>query len=262
MEHHGHGIGCPARARQPWTPAAIGALLLLAAAAGAAQDIELTQLVDSPTAGLLGKGQYGFDLRLFAGGGVAGQVGAGALPRLAISVAYGGEGVLGNLPADWYPRLEAGIRYRLVEESAVWPAVVIGYDTQGYGAHRQGRYASKSKGLFGCTSKNYASVLGQFGLHAGINLTRETEDGDDDVSGWLGVDKSINEQLALVAEYDLGRNADGRSGSGLDHPLLHAGVRLSIAPQLTLALHLKDLLTQTDAPQFTRELSVHYVESF
>ena len=39
----------------------------------AAERAELSRIVDSPTAGLVGKGYYAVGLRLFAGGGVLGR---------------------------------------------------------------------------------------------------------------------------------------------------------------------------------------------
>lgn len=244
--------------------AACGALVLLGLTAPVWPQggPELTRLVDSPTAGLIEKGKYEFDLRLFAAGGVAAYLGAGALQRLTIGVAYGGEQILGDQPVDWYPRLEAGVRYRLCEESTAWPALVVGYETQGYGARHGGEYTARPKGAFCAVSKNYTSALGQFGVHGGVHLPVGGDTDDEDWSGWLGMDKSVNRDLVAVVEYDLGRQADGRAGSGLSHPLVHAGARLQFSPQLSLALLLKDLLRSGTYSQVARELSVRYTEEF
>jgi hypothetical protein len=235
---------------------------LLPTVARAQTQHELTRLIDCPTAGVISKGSYELDLRLFGQGGLSGQLAAGALQRLTISVAYGGEQIIGNSSVDWYPRLEAGVRYRIATENTVWPAIVLGYETQGYGGHADGRYETKSRGVFVALSKNYISSLGQFGLHGGVNMTRETDDGDDDISGWLGFDKSINDQLMLIGEYDLGRSQDGRRDSGLADALLNAGVRFAVAPELSIAVLFKDLLTTRRTEQITRELSVRYTEEF
>ena len=61
------------------------------------------------------------------------------------------------------------------------------------------------RAFFVAMSKNFTSSLGQFGVHAGVNKSRETVDGED-VSGWFGVDKSLNEDLTLLGEYELARN--------------------------------------------------------
>ena len=224
---------------------------------------ELAWLIDSPTAGLVVKGRFGLDLRMFPNGGLMGQLRAGALQRLTIGVSYGGEQLIGDHPIDWYPRLEAAVRYRLIEENHVWPALAVGYETQGYGAYQNKRYLIKSKGLFASLSKNYSSPLGQFGVHGGVNLTREADDGDDDPSGWVGVDKRINQELVLVAEYDLGLNDNSRNSLGTGEGYLNAGLRWLVAPQLTLGFYLKNLLGSGHGnPQVSRELSVSYFEEF
>ena len=224
---------------------------------------ELFRLIDSPTAGLVSKGRFGIDLRLFPNGGLAASMQAGALERLTIGLSFGGEQIIGDRAIAWYPRVEAGIRYRLIEESSALPAALVGYETQGYGAHQNKRYQIKSKGLFAALSKNYASGLGQFGVHGGLNITRETEDGDEDISAWIGGDKSINEELVIVAEYDFAFNDNRRQSLGSGDGYLNTGVRWSINPQLALGFYLKNVLKNGPAgTDLSRELSVLYSEGF
>ena len=214
----------------------------LGAGAAGSETPELIRLIDSPTAGLIDKGRFGVDLRLFPRGGVLGQLNAGVLKRLGIGISFGGEEIIGDQTIDWYPRVEVAIRYRLIEETQVWPAFVLGYETQGFGTYRNKRYQIKSKGPFMALSKNYLSTLGQFGVHGGLNLTREDGDEDKDLSGWLGVDKSINEDLSLIAEYDLALNDDGISSLGSGEGYLNLGVRGAMAPQLNIGFYLKNVL--------------------
>ena len=223
----------------------------------AAERAELSRIVDSPTAGLVGKGHYAVRLRLFAGGGVLGQVQAGALKRLTIGLSFGGREVIGQGAIDWNPRVEVAARYRTIEESTTWPAVVMGYETQGYGMYEEGRYENKSKGFFIAISKNFTSSFGQFGMHAGVNKSRERVNGED-ISGWLGVDKGLNEDLTLLGEYDLARNNGSDEGG-----YLNAGARWAVAPQLKVALLFKNLLRRgIDEPEPSRELTVYYTEEF
>ena len=223
----------------------------------AAERAELSRIVDSPTAGLVGKGYYAVGLRLFAGGGVLGQVQAGALKRLTIGLSFGGREVIGQGTIDWNPRVEVAARYRMIEESTTWPAVVMGYETQGYGMYEEARYENKSKGFFVAMSKNFTSSLGQFGVHAGVNKSRETDDGED-VSGWFGVDKGFNEDLTLLGEYELARNDRSDEGG-----YLNAGARWAVAPQLKVALLFKNLLQRgLGEPEPSRELTVLYTEEF
>ena len=139
----------------------------MASAQGAGS--ELVRLGDNPTAGLVDKGRGAVEMRMFPEGGLVGQLQAGIMRRLTIGLSFGGEGVIGNDPIDWYPRVEAAARYRVLEESEALPAFAVGYETQGYGPRAGDRYQVKSKGFFVAASKNYVSGFGQFGVHAGIN---------------------------------------------------------------------------------------------
>lgn len=227
---------------------------------------EQVRLIDSPTAGLADKGRFGIDLRFFANGGVSAQLHAGVLSRLGVGLSFGGEQIIGDQDIDWYPRVEAAVKYRLIEENTTWPALVLGYETQGYGTHGNDRYQIKSKGFLAVLSKNYVSSLGQFGLHGGFNLSRENRD-DDNFSGWLGVDKAVSRQLTLVAEYDLGLNDNAQDALGTGKGYLNAGGRWSVGPQLILGLYLKDLLgnagdNEANWSNVNRELTVLYSEEF
>jgi hypothetical protein len=228
-----------------------------------AQAPELVRLIDSPTAGMLDKGRFGLDLRLFDGGGALGLMQAGALKRLMIGVSFGGEGLIGTQQVNWYPRAEVAVRYRLIQESVSWPAVVLGYETQGYGPFSAERYAVKSKGVFAGFSKNYVSSLGQIGMHGGVNLSFEDADGDDDISGWVGLDKSINEELGLVAEYDLAINDDSDRSLGTGRGYLNAGGYWALAPSLRVGFLARNLLGNGPGnPKVSRELSLRYSEDF
>lgn len=233
-----------------------------------AQDpVELIRLIDSPTAGLVDKGRFATDLRLFPNGGVQGQLTAGIMRRLAIGLSFGGEGIIGDGSIDWYPSVEAAARYRLIEENESLPAFTLGYETQGYGRHVGSRYQVKSKGFFLAMSKNYDSGFGQFGVHAGINRSREDAD-DEGLTGWVGFDKAVNEELLVLGEYDfaLDDNADDSLGSGRGY--LNLGSFWSPTDGLHLGFLLKNVLENGDGdgvgpdPDMSRELVVRYTERF
>ena len=229
----------------------------------AAQGPELMRLVDSPTAGLINKGRYGVAMRMFPEGGIVGQIQAGVLNRLGIGVSYGGERIIGDRDINWYPRVEVALRYRIIEENQSLPAIVIGYETQGFGREEGERYQIKSKGTFLAASKNYLSSLGQFGIHGGANLSREDRDSDGDLSGWFGVDKDINENLSIVAEWDLALNDNSEASPDAGNGYLNIGAHVTLAPELTIAFYLKNVLRNgTAEPDPSRELAVLYTEEF
>ncbi|MSR83316.1 MAG: hypothetical protein EXS58_10410 [Candidatus Latescibacteria bacterium] len=253
--------------------AAILLFLALGAPVGAQEEkvaeqgrVEPVRLIDCPTAGLVGKGHFGVDLRFFPQGGVLGQLNAGVLDRLSIGLSFGGEQIIGDQDVNWYPRVEPAIRYRVIEEGQALPALVLGYETHGYGTYRTGRFQIKSKGVFLVASKNYTGPLGQFGVHGGLNLSRENSDMDGDLSGWVGLDKSINADLGLVGEYDLATNDNNHSVFGSGEGYLNLGTHWSVVPNLSLSLLLKNVLSnggdEMHKARMSRELAVRYTEEF
>ncbi len=234
--------------------------LCLAGGPVAAERAELTSLVDSPTAGLVNKGHYEVNVRLFADGGAVGRLHVGVLKRLSVGVSFGGEQLIGTGAVGWYPHVAVAARCRVIEEGFTWPALLLGFDSQGIGPYRDQRYQVKSKGTYLALSKNYTSVLGELGVHAGVNLSREDAD-DGDWSAWLGIDKSLR-FMALFAEYDLGRN-NGLQNQGLAEGYLNIGGAWTVAPQLRVAYYLKNALKSDHfGSQSIRELSVTYRRKF
>ena len=234
--------------------------LCIAVGPAAADRAELTSLVDSPTAGLVNKGHYAVNVRLFVDGGVVGRLHVGVLKRLSVGVSFGGEQLIGTGAVDWYPRVAVAARCRIIEEGYTWPALLLGFDSQGIGPYRDQRYQVKSKGIYLALSKNYTSMLGELGVHAGVNVSREDAD-DDDWSAWLGIDKSLR-FMALFAEYDLGRN-NGLQDQGVAAGYLNIGVAWTVAPQLRVAYYLKNALKSDHfGSQSIRELSVTYRREF
>lgn len=234
--------------------------LCVAASPAAAKWTELTSLVDSPTAGLVRKGHYAVNVRLFVDGGAVGRLHVGVLKRLSVGVSFGGEQLIGTGPVDWYPQVGLAARCRIIEEGYTWPALVLGFDSQGLGPHSGQRYQVKPKEIYLALSKNYISILGELGIHAGVNMSREDTD-DGDWSAWLGIDKSLR-FMALFAEYDLGRN-NGLQNRGVIEGYLNVGGAWTVTPQLRAAYYLKNALESDHfGSQSIRELSVTYRRKF
>ncbi len=230
-----------------------------------AQQVEIQELIDQPTAGSLEKGEYGFDLRFFPHGGAQTSLKAGLFDRFMIGVSYGAINVIGRGEPVWNELPGVLIKYRLFEETDL-PAVSIGFDSQGYGQYLKDsdRYEIKAKGLFVAASKNFSmSYLGTLGLHGGINFNTFEDDDDRNLNGFVGFDKSINEQISLNAEYNLGLDDNNKYALGNERGYLNAGLRWVFAEQLGIEFNFKDILeNQKDAAAVARELRITYVESF
>ncbi len=229
--------------------------------------LELQELALNPTAGTLKQGQYGVDIRAYGDGGLLAGVGVGLFHRFMFGISYGGQNMLGydEFKGNDLPGVQ--VRYRVIEESMRMPAVTVGYQMQGYGSWDKEveRYLYKAPGAFAVISRNFGSPYGHFGIHAGINYnTIETND-QRGWDGYFGVDFSLNEQLTIVGEYDLGLddNIDDNGYGEGEYGYFNAAVRFSFAQSFAIQVDVYDLLNTSDRTEgFGRALKVFYVETF
>ncbi len=229
--------------------------------------IQLRKLVDSPTAGLLPRGSFDMDLRIFPRGGAVLTLDVGITHGLMIAISYGGEYVIDERRPDWYPDMEFAVKLQLLQETYLLPALAVGYDGQGNGPYDDSlkRYAYKSKGFYGVISKNYlfANEI-PFGLHGGINYSLEDKDKDDDMTIFVGGDMKLSNSLGLVAEYDLATN-DDKSGIpyGKGNGYLNAGIHWFFSDNLLMEIDFKNILNnKKDVYSLDRQFRMIYFESF
>ena len=152
--------------------------------------------------------------------------------------------MFGSGEIDWYPRVEIQAKYRLIDENVGFPAIALGYSSQGYGEYSSEleRYAVKSKGFYGVLSKNYALFEG-LGLHAGYAVSlegKEEDEGEPDF--FLGATLSFNRDLMILAEYDLPISNDSIAES-LDegNGYFNIGVRFRLMDQIYIEVDLRNL---------------------
>ncbi len=230
---------------------------------GLGQDFYTRDIIDTPTAGLLPHGNYMLGMRIFAGGGIVTQLGVGFRERFELGVSYGGANIIGQGDVDWNPGVEFFVRYRLFDETLALPAFALGFDSQGWGEynHEAERYLIKSRGFYGVFSKNY-SFLGQLGLHLGGNLSLEGRDDDENVPNlFIGMHKSINPDLYIVAEYDLPITS-GTKLEDVDNGVgfLNAGIRYLFDDNLFIEVDLRNL--NRNARESDRTLRIVYQNRF
>jgi hypothetical protein len=228
--------------------------------------LEPARLVNCPTAGLLPRASFDFDIRIFPRGGVIFGLDIGLMKRLMVGMSFGGENIIGEGEADWNPRIEFAAKYRVINESWSLPALAIGYDSQGDGAYDDSldRYAYKSKGFYAVISKGYAMGDVPFGLHAGANYSLENDDEDKDISVFFGADIRFGDNLAVVGEYDLGTNDDtAEELFGQGYGYLNLGLQWIFSERLFLQFNLKNLLlNRKDVSTWERGFRIVYFESF
>jgi len=224
-------------------------------------------LVTVPTAGIIPRGAYLAEFRLFSGGGVLAGISAGISQRFMFGVSYGGARIIGDQIIQWHKQPGVEVKYRFIEESTKLPALLLGFNSQGQGAYIDTlkRYDTKAIGFYLVASKNYR-FLGNMGVHAGINYNpMENEDGDDDPSFFVGLDKDLNPEISFVVEYNAAFNDNEtnvrRLGKGLGY--LNAGIRWTMVQRFHLEVDFNNiLLNRNKIDHFNRELKFTFVEFF
>ena len=220
-------------------------------------------------------------MRIYPQGGVLGRISVGIADRFMFGITFGGTNLIGQGDPEWnkYPGVHC--KYFLVEEDLNMPAIAIGFDSQGYGpyydqvmrekvgtdsvvffADRIDRYAVKSRGFYAVLSKGYF-FWRRFGVHIGINRSLEADDGDKDLTVFLGFDLELGNDVSLVGEYDFATNDDGDRTMKRRQGYLNAGLRWTFMERIYVEFDFKQLLDKDgDERKFTREIKIAYLQPF
>lgn len=246
--------------------------------------IQPRKLVDAHTAGILARGQYDFEARIYPAGdtsygaGLTGGIDVGITNRLTIGLSYGGEGIVGRgQKARANPLPGWLVKYRIFEESLVLPGFALGYDHQGHGglcdtSHFLYKgYVYKSPGFFVASSKNFLLMnFIQFSMHAMCSYSMEEADRVTWPNIIAGLDIGINEELAIVGEYDFGFNQRDGNAKYYAEPsngYLNTGIRWAFSPEFYIEFDARDLLenrreTSGRPLGWSREIKLVFFSSF
>ncbi len=265
-ENCGRGPGslCVALAMVYLALTVAGQPALAQGSAGSDGGLEPRFLVDVPTAGMLARGTFGFDIDFYQEGGVLLAFNAGVLDRLTLGIAYGGSRIIGSSSPIMNTIPGFMIRIRILEESVTLPAIALGLDTQGKESYLKDlrRYEIKSPGFYIAGSKNYA-FFGYMSFHGGVNYSLENSDGDRDINIFAGVEKTLGPFLSVVVEYNLARNDSNDRAVGKGRGYVNTGLKCTLGGGLTLGVSLKDLVKNgKDVDVGNRTVSVEYVNFF
>ena len=254
--------------------AVCAAVCLIITASSDAQSVPPHRLVDAPTAGTLPSRSYRLETLMFDDGGFIQSVALGATDLLTVGCSYGGTGIIGAGRVTWQPHIGFQARVRIIEESMYAPGVAVGFDSQGYGPWAPGeklnRFRTKSRGAYIVVSRNY-DMLGDLGIHGGMNVSLENDDGDEDPSFWAGIDKNILNIVELAAEYDFATNDNEDDSMTAKRGYLNGAVRWCFGMNFVLEINVKNILRNTkrdiagvvdDKPEPSREVRFTYRSSF
>lgn len=211
--------------------------------AGQAAKYEYRSLIDLPTAGVLEKGFVGISMDLMPLGTVVSKIEVGVFDNFSFGISYGGSNILGSGSIKWYNLPGVNARVRVMDETNQYPALTLGFDSQGKGEFLKStnRYTLKSPGFFLAAAKNF-EFWGFLSVHGVINYSLERDDDDKDLNLGLGVEKTIGERISVLMEYDFAVNDNNAISFGDGSGYLNFGARWTIGQGFTLGLNLRDLL--------------------
>ena len=232
--------------------------------AGVSSTIEPRFLVDVPTAGMIPDRTFAFDMDYFQNGGLLVGFSAGFFNRMLVGVSYGGTNLVGVDKPIWNKTVGFQFRGRLLEETLMIPALLVGYDSQGKEEYIDslGRYAIKSLGFYAVASKNY-KLYGFFSIHGGINYTLERGEESQHANLVAGAEKTIGSYVSLVGEYNAGFNDQHENALGHGKGYMNFGLKMAMGSGFTLSLYLKDVIkNQQEISIGNRTMGLEYVRSF
>ena len=230
-----------------------------------------TTLVTVPSAGTLVRGSYSMEMRVQKGGGLTTSLSVGITDRFQFGLSFGSANLIGDDSLIWYPRPEANLKYRLIDETESMPGVSFGVNTQGLGhfnaADSLMRYDVKAMGLYLAGSKNWKTPLGNLGVHAGTNYNfAEINDGDKDMNYFFGFDMEFNPEFSLLLEYNAALNENDMTAKTMSISkggYLNAAIRWTFVEHLHIELDFNNLLFDDEkVDYFQRELKITYIEYF
>jgi len=221
-------------------------------------------VVDMPTAGVLPRGAISAYSLFFTNGGVMIYLDAAPFENFNFGISYSGTNILGEGNVEFQDIPGINIRWRLIDETLVLPAVLIGFSNQGRGKYYESyeRFQTLFPGVYGAASKSFKWFLGNFALHGGINYSWEQPTDQYYPNVWFGFEHSIGGSGSLIVE--LNPNiADTGEEMMIKSSLLNAQLRWSVTKGLTLEFIMRDLLNHTkDISGFERWIGIEFINSF
>jgi len=226
------------------------------------------QVIDCPTASILRGGDFRAGIRAYEFGGLNARLSVGISNRIMFGVSYGGLDIIGNQQQiQWNPMPGVHFIYRIVDESMKFPAIVAGFDSQGYGywytddedspeynESINGRYDFKSRGFFVTVSKGYSSII-DIGLHAGLSTSLEQSNGKISPTLYMATDMMVARDLAFLLEYDFSVNDPDIHTKGI----LNTGIRWAFGSNMFFEFSLKNMLGSKDlSPDVRRIIKLTY----
>ena len=247
-------------------------LLILLSFGICQNELPPVNLISVPTAGTLQQGTWSLDLLLQRNGGVLSNVLIGMTPNFSLGLSYGIQSLIGDsLPSINRATPEVQVKYRLFEETQMYPAILLGLNTQGLGSFTEGdstaqsRYDFKAVGFYAVLSKNW-DVMGNLGLHLGANINSwEGKDDEYIPNLFVGIDKNLNRSIILLMEYNFAINDKQNPYFNLNDEwpgFFNSGIRWGLSDNLQAEISFNLIRQGVKLKEVNREIRFIYSQSF
>jgi hypothetical protein len=233
----------------------VAALLALAAGTAAAD----AYIIDSHTAMVPAHGEVRLGISAGPEGAVLTSAQVGVVDRVMIGVSYGMSEVLGRGELEPYPRPGLQLHALLVDQPN-WPAIGIGFDSQGHGQWLEefDRYERKAPGVYAVLTQNLLVTSYELlsSVSAGVNYS--VEPNRQGIDFYLGAIQSFGKGLSVLIDYDLA--LDDNAGVDADRGYLDIGFQFRFGSGSHVRFLLRDLLgNYMNQGEVARELSFYYL---
>jgi hypothetical protein len=228
--------------------------------------LEEIYIVDSPTAGIVPHGGYLFQGSIGPSSSLLFGVKVGFHDRLMLGASFGFQNFVGRGDLEINDRPGFEIRFRIIEEEVIGPALAFGLDTQGKDAYLEEgeRYERKSRGFYAVISRNYR-LIRDFSVHGGANYSLERKD-EEGVNCFAGATLEVIPGFHLLVDYNAALDDDDPdvpSARTRGRGYLDVGLRFDYRENLRLKLNFKDLLDNyMPESGIARSFELFYVNYF
>jgi len=225
---------------------------------------EPVYVIDAPTAGILGHGEYLVQTRIGPESSFLSSLRLGIRDVANVGISFGMQRVFERADITVNDQVGFQLQLRLIPETTV-PAVAVGFNNQGVGRYDEtlDRYERKSKGFYLVVSKNWQLLVGQMSLHGGLNYSMERED-QESVNAFAAAEFEVTPGLSLVGDVDgaLDDKLDSLNygGGGI---YVDMGIRVHYGENLSMMLLFRDLSGNYKlSNRVGREFEIAFVDLF
>ena len=232
--------------------------------AGDKAKYESQYIVNMPNAGVLPKSSFSFTSNIFENSGILMELNTSPFNSFNLGISYGGMNILSNREIVWQNLPGILIKLRIIDETLQFPAIVIGFNSQGRGSYipELKRFQNQSPGFYFSVSKFYTWKIGAIGFHGGLNYSLEPSTSNRLPNFYGGIEQNIGNRGSVNIEYNA--TLDEKPGLVMDKKgLLNLSFRYAFTQNMTIEFQFIDILKNMKGNQGAlRRLGIEYVDSF